>query len=283
MAVRISRRSFLIGSAATMAGSVAAYSYWYEPARTVLERITITLERLPAGFDGVTIAQVTDVHHSAYVSLEHIRQAVQVLKAEAPDLVVLTGDFVSLPEGSRSAVYAEPCARALADLHGSVGSFAVLGNHDHHVAPDRVTGALQAAGFTVLLNEARPIERHGHRLWICGTDDALVRRADFARATEAVAAGEPAILLAHEPDVADAAAKHSFLLQLAGHSHGGQVRLPLVGAPVLPRLGRKYPAGLYRIGAMQLYTSRGLGLIAPAVRLNCPPEITLITLRSPQA
>jgi predicted MPP superfamily phosphohydrolase len=164
MAVRISRRSFLIGSAATMAGSVAAYSYWYEPAHTVLERITITLGRLPAGFDGVTIAQVTDVHHSAYVSLEHIRQAVQVLKAEAPDLVVLTGDFVSLPEGSRSAVYAEPCARALADLHGSVGSFAVLGNHDHHVAPDRVTGALQAAGFTVLLNQARPIERHGHRL-----------------------------------------------------------------------------------------------------------------------
>jgi predicted MPP superfamily phosphohydrolase len=271
----------LMGSGAVVAaGALGAYSLWFEPSQTVLERVTITLDRLPPAFDGLRVAQVTDVHHSRWVSLEHIRAAVNRLNAEAFDVAVLTGDFVSLYERKAAAGFAEPCAQALAGLRGREGSFAVLGNHDHYIAPERVVDALQTAGFRVLINTAQPIERDGHRLWICGTDDALVRRADFAAAAKPVPAGESAILLAHEPDVADTACRLPFLLQLAGHSHGGQVRLPWIGATVLPALGRKYPAGRYQIGPMQLYTSRGLGLIAPPVRLNCPPEITIITLRS---
>lgn len=278
---RLSRRALLIGGSAAVASSaLGAYSYWLEPRQTVLERISVTVERLPASFDGLTIAQITDVHHSRWVPLDHIVRAVNLLRALSPDVVVLTGDFISLYERERAGLFAEPCVHALSALHGRMGSFAVLGNHDHYIAPSRVTGSLESAGFRVLLNSVQPIERAGQRLWICGTDDALLQRADFGAAARSVPAGEAAILLAHEPDVADTASRYPFLLQLAGHSHGGQVRLPLVGPLVLPRLGRKYPAGLYTVGPMQLYTSRGLGLIPPAFRLNCRPEITLITLRS---
>ena len=128
-------------------------------------------------------------------------------------------------------------------------------------------------------NQARPIEKDGQRLWIAGVDDVLEGWADLSRTTAGIPANEATILLAHEPDYADLAAKAGIDLQLSGHSHGGQVRVPGVGPLVLPNLARKYHTGLNRVGNLQVYTTRGIGVINPPVRLNCPPEVTLITLK----
>jgi len=158
---------------------------------------------------------------------------------------------------------------------------ACLGNHDHWTDADAVAGALSDAGLTMLRNAAREV---ADGLWVAAVDDVWEQQADLGKALEGAPAGAIIVLLAHEPDYADeVAADGRVSLQLSGHSHGGQVRLPFIGAPFLPYLGRKYPAGLYRVGGMWLYVNRGVGLISPAVRFNCRPEVTLLTLRVPAA
>jgi predicted MPP superfamily phosphohydrolase len=156
---------------------------------------------------------------------------------------------------------------------------ACLGNHDHWTDADAVAGALTDAGITVLRNAAREV---ADGLWVAAVDDVWERYADLEKALEGVPAGATVVLLAHEPDYADeVAADGRVSLQLSGHSHGGQVRLPFAGPLVLPYLGRKYPAGLYRVGEMWLYVNRGVGLVSPAVRFNCRPEVTVLRLRVP--
>jgi len=155
---------------------------------------------------------------------------------------------------------------------------AVLGNHDHWNSARIVEGALLDRGIKVLRNDAVPLERDSQRIWISGVDDALVRTANLSQALRNVPPSEATILLAHEPDFADYAASFPVDLQLSGHSHGGQVRLPGLGALVLPEMAEKYPIGLNRVGALQVYTNRGLGVINPPVRFQCPPEVTFVTL-----
>jgi hypothetical protein len=132
----------------------------------------------------------------------------------------------------------------------------------------------------MLRNQSHVIERESQKLWIAGIDDALEGKADLKRTLADVPAQDATILLAHEPDFADYAARSPIDLQLSGHSHGGQVRIPGIGPIVLPAMARKYHTGLNRVGRMQVYTSCGLGVINPPVRLNCPPEVTLITLQA---
>jgi predicted MPP superfamily phosphohydrolase len=155
---------------------------------------------------------------------------------------------------------------------------AILGNHDHWNDAAIVTGALVDRGIRVLRNESFAIERGHERLWISGVDDVLEKQDDLPKTLAAVPETEATVLLAHEPDFADYVAGFPVDLQLSGHSHGGQVRIPGLGPIVLPDLARKYHSGLNRVGRLQVYTSRGLGVINPPVRLNCPPEITLLTL-----
>ena len=277
---RLSRRQFLkallgAGAAGTaLATTGCAYRALIEPHWLSVERVTIPLRRLSPEFDGFTLAQLSDNHRGPYVDDAAVQAAVEAVNQLQPDAVMLTGDLVS-----RDAALAEPCAQALSALQARSGVYAILGNHDHWTAAGEVERALTAQSLTVLRNDAVPIERDGARLWIAGVDDVWQRRADLDRTLRLVPADQAAILLAHEPDYADLAAQHPIDLQLSGHSHGGQVRLPVFGAPVLPYLGRKYPRGLYQLGALQLYTNRGLGVVAPPVRFNCPPEITLFTLR----
>jgi uncharacterized protein len=157
---------------------------------------------------------------------------------------------------------------------------AILGNHDHWNNAAIVEGALQDRGIPVLRNRSVPLERGHHRIWIAGIDDALVEAADLDKALHNVPRSETTLLLAHEPDFADFAARFPVDLLLSGHSHGGQVRLPGIGALILPALARKYPIGLNRVGSLQVYTNRGLGVINPPVRFYCPPEVTFVTLFS---
>jgi uncharacterized protein len=199
----------------------------------------------------------------------------------------LTGDFVTVPmfhrrfhTAKRAASAAEPCANLLAQLHPRLGVVSILGNHDVEADPPMIVETLRSHGLTVLLNRSMPIEQGGSRIWLCGLDSVWSGNPDMDLALHGVPSEELVVLLVHEPDFADQAARYPVDLQLSGHSHGGQIWLPGIGAPWLPRFARKYPRGLYRVGRLTLYTNIGLGTIRLPIRLNCPPEVTLFTLRS---
>jgi len=250
------------------------YGIFVEPAWLQVTRRDITLPRLAPEFDGLRVVQLSDLHCGpSFFNKMAIRRAVTAANAFDPDLILLTGDYVNVP-GSIGEM-----RRLLSGLRARRGVLAVLGNHDYWTDPAAVTAALRAAGVTVLQNEAVPVERGGARLWIAGLDDAWEGRPDLARALRPIPAGEPVIVLVHEPDMADLVSREPVDLQLSGHVHGGQVRLPFAGAIVTPHLGHKYPLGMYRVDDMRLHVSRGIGVTWPGlIRLNCRPEITCFTL-----
>jgi predicted MPP superfamily phosphohydrolase len=159
------------------------------------------------------------------------------------------------------------------------GLWAVMGNHDFFTDSDRVTQILRADGIQVLHNQSVPIELDAGRFWLAGVGDVIGGAANLDAALQHVPNDEATILMAHEPDYADYVARRPVDLQLSGHSHGGQVRFPFLRPLYLPELGQKYIAGLYKIGPLTLYTNAGLGTVILPIRWNCPPEITLLTLR----
>ncbi|HET7095465.1 MAG TPA: hypothetical protein VFI22_18380, partial [Thermomicrobiales bacterium] len=185
------------------------------------------------------------------------------------------GDFIS-----DSPRYTERAAAVLGRFAAAapLGAIAVLGNHDVANDAKRMTDALQRAGIRVLRNEAVPIAFEGATIWIAGIDEAILADACPDAAFAGIPAGAAALALWHEPDDAAESARRGAFAQLSGHSHGGQVRLPFLGAPFAPIGGRRYVAGLQRAGKMPIYTSRGLGTYRPPLRFNCPPEVTLLTL-----
>ena len=271
-------RRFLKRAALAAVGLVggAMWTLGVDPRQLVVRRVTARIPDLPAALDGFTIGQLSDLHAGRLVSEDCIRHAADVAMSLRPDLIALTGDYVW-----RGAENAETCARALSVLKAPYGVYGVLGNHDYWTGDvARVTRSLTDIGVTMLVNDSTRLEAGGTAWWLCGVDDVWSGKPDL----ETTLAGVPEqvfrLLLCHEPDYADTAAEHGIPLQLSGHSHGGQVRLPLLGAPVLPYLGRKYPIGLQRAGASTLvYTNVGVGTTVPPVRLNCRPEVTHLTLR----
>lgn len=284
----LTRRNFFqiaAGVAATGALALAEDTTVLEPNHPILTAIEVVLGRLPAAFDGFTIAQLSDFHYGEH-SVAPIRTAIEIVNSLHPDVVVLTGDFVTVPmfhqrfhTGKSAALAAEPCASLLAQLTPRLGMASVLGNHDLDSDAPRITATLQSHHIPVLRNRSIPLEQGGSRIWLCGLDSVMDHKQDINQVLRGVPSEEPVVLLVHEPDFADQAASSPVDLQLSGHSHGGQIWLPGVGAPWLPRFARKYPRGLHRIGLLTLYTNMGLGTIRLPIRLNCPPEVTLFTLR----
>jgi predicted MPP superfamily phosphohydrolase len=279
----VSRRTVLrwalglpLATAAAAMGGVG-YAYGLEPGWLAVEEVAVRVPDLPPALDGLVVGHLSDLHRGPYTSSAQVRTAVETCNALSPDLVVLTGDYVLY-----SAEYAASCVHELAALQAPLGVYAISGNHDYWTDIEVVTAELRAAGLTLLRNESWRLNVSGQPLWLAGVDDVLERHHDLGAALANVPRGEPALLLAHEPDFADEAGRdpHRILLQLSGHSHGGQVNLPFLGRPILPPLGLKYPAGLRRVpgSAMQVYTSRGIGVIAPPLRFNCRPEVALLTL-----
>jgi predicted MPP superfamily phosphohydrolase len=204
-----------------------------------------------------------------------------------PDLVVLTGDFVTVgvfesrSHARRHAwITAAPCAEILSRLEARAGRFAILGNHDADSNPEMVRDAIQSHGIPVLKNQSVAIERGPARIWLTGLDDVLRGMPDLGAAIEKIPPSEVIVLLVHEPDFADEAALTPVDLQLSGHSHGGQIWIPGIGAPWLPELAKIYPRGLYQIENLTLYTNVGVGTIHVPIRINCVPEVTLVTLRA---
>jgi predicted MPP superfamily phosphohydrolase len=277
-----SRRKFLYLTATAGAGAVALDSIVLEPNRPRLVKIDLPLHRWPERLNGFAVALLSDFHYDPHYSVHPIHTAIGMVNDLHPDLIVLAGDFVSLPffgDEQQAARTAEPCAELLRQMKVTHGLWAVMGNHDYYTNPRIVTAALEAAGIHVLANASSPIETGGARFWLAGVNDVQSRTANLDETLHQVPKDEATILLAHEPDYADHAARFPVDLQLSGHSHGGQIRLPFVGPLYLPELARKYVLGLYHIGNLSLYTNPGLGTVGLPVRLNCPPEITLLTLR----
>lgn len=283
----LTRRQFLATSALGAAGlaAIGGGALYRGTTHLQITRFDLRLRRLPARLDGLRIVQLSDFHYDRYVDVRVIHSAVGAANQLQPDLVVLTGDFVTQgPFAGRydraAARDADPCSQILAGLRSRLGVFAILGNHDYYTDPDVVAEILGSRGFHVLRNQAFALEREGARLWLAGVNDVVAGADDLELALREVPAGEAVVLLAHEPDFADWVPPQRVDLQLSGHSHGGQIVLPIVGPPYLPPLARKYPWGLRRLGPLTLYTNRGVGTITLPIRYNCPPELTLFTLRS---
>ncbi len=275
------RRDFLklaAASAAAGVGAAALGAGWAtlgEPNWPVVERVSVTLPRLPATLDGLRVAQLSDLHISQYTTAGDIDRAAALAMRQSPDVIVLTGDFIWREVWQ----YAEELVEPLRTLYAPLGVYAVLGNHDHWEGAALAARVLGEAGVTLLVNQALRLDTDAP-LWLAGLDDVWESKHDMRAALDGAPDGDCKLLLVHEPDYADSAAGYPVDLQLSGHSHGGQINLPHYGRPVLPYLGQRYPAGLYQIGDLALYTNRGIGVISPPVRLNCPPEVTLLTLHA---
>jgi predicted MPP superfamily phosphohydrolase len=259
--------------------------YAGEIARHELDIVlrTIPITNLPSPFHGYRIAQLSDIHLDEYTEPYFFEHVVRKVNELSPDLVLLTGDFVT--HGSLSFVALNHAAHRSAEIASTLTAplrYAVLGNHDVSTNGPLVTAALESRGIPVLINRYVSIEKNGERLWICGLEDPGTSHPDLDL-TIPDHPGAPVILMSHEPDYADTVVAHPkghlVDLMLSGHSHGGQVRLPFLGPLILPPMGEKYPEGPYRFNRMQLYVNRGLGTVGLPFRLNCPPEITVFTLQ----
>lgn len=276
----LSRRKFLktlgqvmIGSSMTAVGGFG-YGTRVETEWLTIEKVQVPLKNLAAALEGFRLVQMSDFHLYPNTRLELVQRAVAKANDLKPDLVVLTGDYV---QERADAIF--ELAPALAALNARYGVFASLGNHDIWTNVAIVCTGLKEAGLPILINQGVSLDVGGATLYLAGLDDGWVGSLDLSAALSHRPAAAPTILLAHEPDQADTFARDGRIgLQLSGHSHGGQVRLPGRGALVLPYLGQKYDQGLYQVGEMWLYTTRGVGVGSVPLRLNCPPEITEITL-----
>ena len=280
--IRITRRGFLAGSGVLAAG-MALYSGEIARHELQVNFRTIELQGLPQGFDGLRIAQLSDIHLDEYTEPFFLERVVNRLNSLDVDLVLLTGDFIT--RGSLTFAMHEHAARRCAELLGTLRCperYAVLGNHDVAVSRQLVTKALLSNDIAVLRNSYTVLRRGGDTLNLCGTADPGADHPDLDRSLPQQNT-TASILMAHAPDFADNVVAHPrgdyVSLMLSGHSHGGQVRVPVLGPLVLPPLGRKYVEGLFRLGSLQLYVNRGIGTVGVPFRLNCPPELTILTLQ----
>ncbi|MET0622565.1 MAG: metallophosphoesterase [Pyrinomonadaceae bacterium] len=268
---------------------LAAWAFWLEPASLTVRRVSLVVPGWRAEHAGLKVALLTDLHVGApHMSLGRLRRVVERTNAEAPDVVLITGDFViggpKDKEGERGGVAGgtfvepEPIAGELKHLRAPLGVYAVLGNHDWWFDGERITRALEGAGLRVLENGAARVERGGHTLWLAGVADLWTRRPDVETALREVPAGDPVILFTHNPDIFPTVPAR-VSLTVAGHTHGGQVNLPLFGRPVVPsRFGQRYAFGHVEEGGRHLYVGGGVGTSIVPVRFRVPPEVVVLSL-----
>lgn len=253
--------------------SAAARSALSEPFRLTVEHQPIYLPRLPRAFDGFRIVQLSDIHHSPFTSVKQIERAVETANSLQPDMIALTGDYVS-----KERRYAAPCAELLGTLKARYGVFAVLGNHDHWTDAALITDLFRAEGITMLVNQGMHFEKDGAAFWLAGVDDTMVGLEDLSLALAGSSEDEMKLLLAHNPVILRKAARASVDLVLSGHTHGGQVNLRSEQSES-ERPRRRLLKGLARQGETQIYITRGLGTVVLPVRFGCPPEVSLLELR----
>jgi uncharacterized protein len=281
-----SRRAFL-GSAAWSISAVPFVLVGRGMWRTLYDfqtyRVELVLDRLPRALDGLRIAQISDVHAGSFPDHRPFEEVRRILDSEQADLVVITGDFVNQRPGELSII-----SRELEKLHAPYGVMACLGNHDHYNTPEehrQLQRALRSMGIDLLVNTNRRIGAEGSSLLIAGTDNTGFRQsfASIDRALDGAGHQEPVVLLAHDPTFWDReiVGRHEVDLMLAGHTHGGQFGVQLLGFEWSPAQHvYKQWAGLYTKGQQRVYVNRGIGTVGPPLRIGIPPEITVFTLRA---
>ena len=272
------RRNFL---GTTLLGSIGAtsYAHWVEPGFLTVTEREISLPLLPPALDGLKVAQLTDFHFTPDQDEKLIGKAVAAINASNPDIIALTGDFIT----NDTAVFA-PLMSLLSKLEAKHGIYGVMGNHDGWAkTSDFFRKGFQNVGMEFLVNQGTSIQIRGEKVFITGTDSIWSGTVD-APACWRGHLGETVLALVHEPDVFDQLTDdYRVDLQLSGHTHGGQCRVPLIGyAPVKVRHGEKYIYGEYEKSDSRIFVSRGLGTVGLRVRFSCAPEAVILTLRSGQ-
>jgi predicted MPP superfamily phosphohydrolase len=274
---KFTRRRFLrwVLTRSALVVPVGGYAYAFEPNSIRVAEVTAKIAGLPKKADGLRIGHISDTHCDSDRAVRRAADAARLLMEQRPDVVFLTGDYISYKPRQRMG----PAADALSHVSTArFGAYAVLGNHDWWSGdPYFVAAELKRVGVKVLWNQSAHLRELD--LWLVG----LQQRCDSLQHPERALKGVPPesvkLLLIHEPDYADEAPP-GFALQFSGHSHGGQVRIPCLPPLIVPTYSRRYPEGLRQAKRHQVYTTRGVGMIGPQFRLFCPPEVGLITLRA---
>ena len=262
------------GAAVAIAG-VGHRARHQAPYRPVLERVEVRIPSSAQIPPRLRIGFIADTHLGSVIRPPDIDRALALLLSADPDLLLFGGDYVS-----ESPRYIADAAAVLGSAASATrfGSLAVLGNHDYSNGAARMTAQLEKHGIRVLSNESARIGDDTGELWIAGIDDALLGSPDLEHAFACVPSRSRAIALWHEPDWAEQVVRYEAMLQLSGHSHGGQVRLPIAGTVAAPAGGRRFVQGLNLAAGMPIYTTRGVGVFRPPVRFRCSPEVALVTL-----
>ncbi|MBI2002350.1 MAG: metallophosphoesterase [candidate division NC10 bacterium] len=266
------RRRFLragVGGLATAPLLLSGYGAAYASKAYDVQEITLPFGR------SLRVAHLTDIHAGLYMTREEMRRYADLVTALQPDLFVLTGDFIS-----NSMSFLPGCAQEMARVRARYGTFATLGNHEHWFGTLReIQGVFQRHGISLLNNAHRVLRTEQGPVAVAGIDDLRTGSPDLEATLRGLDRSIPTLLLSHRPEIFPQAAGHGIPLTLAGHWHGGQIKLSVLGVDVsLAHLLSPYPEGLYRINASHLYVSRGIGTTGTPIRLNAPPEVTLFRL-----
>jgi uncharacterized protein len=260
--------------------AVGAWPFWLEPRRLVFREERLDVPHWPAELSDLRLAVLSDLHvGSPYWGLERLAELVAEINARHPDAVLLAGDY--LINGVKFGTWVDPesMARELGKLSTPLGTVAVLGNHDWWNNGRRVRRALESQGIIVLDNQARAFPHAGSAFWVAGVGDFLTSHDDVEQALAGVPAGVPLLVLTHNPDIFPQIDQRASLT-LAGHTHGGQVKLPFVGRPVIPSdYGQRFAAGHVVEGDRHLFVTTGVGTSIMPVRWGVPPEVVFLSLR----
>lgn len=250
----------------------------FDPKKIDLVEIDIELDNLGWNFNNYKILNLTDIHLGQWINPEYLDALVDYVNTFNVDIITLTGDYFSY----NLEDYDKYLENSFKKLKAPEGKFGVLGNHDHWMSADRVRNIFKSADIIDLSNDVRTLQKGEDYLNICGVDSCTVCEDNLDKVIAKMRKDTPSILLAHEPDFAkESSQTKKFDLQISGHSHGGQLIIPKVETtPFRGPNSTKYPVGLYKVGDMTQYTSKGLGTNSFRIRINCKPEITIITLKT---
>lgn len=249
----------------------------FNPDDFQVEHVEVDMPGLSRLFDDYRIVNISDIHLGQWLTPKHLEGVVDMVNQQEPDMVAITGDFVSYIFDD----VAEDLESSLKELKPNELSVAILGNHDHWLGADKIRKILSDCDIVDVSNDVCTVKRKDAQLHIAGVDSVMLNKHRLDLVMEKLPDEGPAILLAHEPDFADISSTTGrFSLQISGHSHGGQFVIPGLGTIVRGPHFIKYPHGKYQVNDMVQYTSRGLGTNVFWFRINCDPEITVFTLKS---
>ncbi len=280
------RRDFLKKSYRLTIGGFLASSFGYtyaryiEPKQLDINSFTLKSSKIPKSFDGIRILQFSDTHIGHYYDREQFANLIQTINEQKADIVIFTGDLIDAPDQYKEAGLLVPLLKS---IKAPLGKFSVYGNHDHGgYGTETYRQLMEHSGFKLLMNSFERITLRKKQIVIAGLDDYMLGRPDFEQTLGGISDDIYTIFLAHEPDVVKISQSYPIEVQLSGHSHGGQIKLPIYGALITPPFATEYIEGFYKIGSepLTLYVNRGLGTTRVPFRFLSKPELTIFTLET---